>query len=149
MRGCSRGQTRRDVQFTQFRRMVHELSSTSVHSGASPHSRYFCHVPPAVGKKLQLLHSPIGNQNFQKTTKQNIANEKTPHGVPTALHLHSPNLCANKMHELLALQTRMVIIWAKYPVESEKLGRTTATLMLYLSFLLHGDRRDSGVALRT
>ena len=121
------------------------LQHQEQHSGASPHSRYFCHVPPAVGKKLQLLRSPIGNRNFQKTTKQNIANEKTP----TALHLHSPNLCANKMHELLALQTRMVIIWAKYPVESEKLGRTTATLMLYLSSLLHGDRRDSGVALRT
>ena len=31
---------------------------------------------------LQLLCSPIGNQNFRKKTKQNITNEGTPHSVP-------------------------------------------------------------------
>ena len=49
-----------------------------VHFGASPHSRGFVDVTPAVGLILQLLCSQIGNWNFQKKTKQNIVNEGTP-----------------------------------------------------------------------
>ena len=51
---------------------INQLLGT-LHPEASPHPwcfvEYFLHVPPAVGLILQLLCSPIDNQNFQKKRK--------------------------------------------------------------------------------
>ena len=49
------------------------ITNRYVHSGISAQSwcfvKHFWFVPPAVGLKLQLLCSPIGNQNSQKKNK--------------------------------------------------------------------------------
>ena len=71
-------------------KIVSWIESDAVHCGASPQSWYFVehfwHGPPTVGLILQLQWSPIGNQNFQQKTKQNITNDRTHHIVST---LHS------------------------------------------------------------
>ena len=49
--------------------------------------KYFLNLSLAIGLTLQLLNSPIGNQNFRKTTKQNITTERTPQSVKATLFL--------------------------------------------------------------
>ena len=78
--------------------------AADIHSGASVQLwcfvKHFWHVPLAIGLILQLLCSPIGNQNFRKKTKQNITTEQTPHSVYICVRVEE-SLLASKLIKVL------------------------------------------------